>query len=378
MALKGLKVIELAGLAPSPFAGMLLADYGADVIRVDQLKPNQSTNLLARGKKSISVNLKKPDGLVIVKKLISDADILIEPFRPGVMEKLGLGPDILLSENERLIYARLSGYGQNGPLSKAAGHDINYVSMTGVLSKLGRAGEAPFPPINLLGDFAGGSILCVMGIMMALHARASSGIGQIVDASLSDGAAYASSFLYSSFNQIPLIWPGKRGCNVLDSGCPYYNTYKTKDGRYMAVGSLEPQFYAALLKGLELQGADIPHQMELPKWGVLAKTFKDKFESKTQAEWVDIFSSLDACVTPVLSFEEAANHPHNKERGMFVDVPGGIPEASPSPKLSATPANPGTRIPVLGENTRGILEALGYDAEETKRLVDEEVVRASS
>jgi alpha-methylacyl-CoA racemase len=377
MALKGLKVIEMAGLAPSPFAGMLLADYGAEVIRIDQLKPLLSTNVLARGKKSISIDLKKPGGVEIVKKIVSDADILIEPFRPGVMEKLGLGPDVLLKHNRKLIYARLSGYGQNGNMSQAAGHDINYVSMTGVLSKLGRANDAPFPPINLLADFAGGSILCVMGILMALHSRAGSGVGQVVDAALTDGAAYASSFLFSSFNQIPMMWPGQRGCNLLDSGCPYYNTYRTKDGRYMAVGALEPQFYAALLQGLDLEKADLPHQMELPKWGELAKAFKDQFANKTQSEWVDIFRDLDACVTPVLTFAEAAEHPHNKERGMFLEVPGGSAEPSPSPKLSAHPANVDLNIPKLGQHTMEILGSLGYDEETTKKLLNDRIISIS-
>lgn len=377
MALKGLKVIEMAGLAPSPFAGMLLADYGADVIRIDQPKPLLSTNVLARGKKSISINLKKPGGVEIVKKLVNDADILIEPFRPGVMEKLGLGPEVLLKENKKLIYARLSGYGQNGSMSQAAGHDINYVAMTGVLSKLGRADAAPFPPVNLLADFAGGSILCVMGIMMALHSRSNSGEGQIVDAALTDGAAYASSFLFSSINQIPMMWPGQRGCNLLDSGCPYYNTYGTKDGRYMAVGALEPQFYTALLQGLELGEAGLPHQMELPKWGELAKAFQDKFASKTQSEWVEIFSKLDACVTPVLTFAEAAEHPHNKDRGMFLAGPGGTAEPSPSPKLSANPANPDLTIPKLGEHTMEILGSLGYDEVTSKQLLSDQVINVS-
>lgn len=374
MALKGIKVIEMAGLAPSPFAGMLLADYGAEVIRVDQPKPLLSTNVLARGKKSISVNLKKPGGVEIVKKLVNDADILIEPFRPGVMEKLGLGPDILLTENSKLIYARLSGYGQSGSMSQAAGHDINYVAMTGVLSKLGRANEAPFPPANILADFAGGSILCVMGILMALHARANSGTGQVVDAALSDGAAYASSFLFSSQNQIPMMWPGPRGCNLLDSGCPYYNTYQTKDERYMAVGALEPQFYEALLKGLGLEDAKLPHQMELPKWGEIGKAFTEKFSSKNQSEWVEIFSKLDACVTPVLTFSEAAAHPHNKDRGMFLEFPGGAAEPSPSPKLSANPANPDLTIPKLGQHTIEILQSLGYDEEASKQLLADQVV----
>ena len=376
-ALKGVKVIEMAGLAPSPFAGMLLADYGAEVIRIDQPQPILSTNILARGKKSISVNLKKPGGVEIVKKLISDADILIEGFRPGVMEKLGLGPEVLLKDNKKLIYARLSGYGQNGSMSQVAGHDINYVSMTGVLSKLGRANDAPFPPMNLLADFAGGSILCVMGILMALHTRTSSGMGQVVDASLTDGAAYASSFLFSSLNQLPMMWPGQRGCNLLDSGCPYYNTYRTKDGRYMAVGALEPQFYTALLQGLELENAELPNQLELPKWGELAKAFKEQFSNKTQSEWVEIFSKLDACVTPVLTFAEAAEHPHNKERGMFLEVPGSIPEPSPSPKLSANPANPDLKIPTLGQHTMEILSSLGYDEETSKQLLTDQVICAS-
>ena len=376
MALKGLKVIEMAGLAPSPFAGLILADYGADVIRVDQLKPILSTNVLARGKKSISINLKKPDGIAVVKKLIQDADIIIEPFRPGVMERLGLGPTDLLENNQKLIYARLSGYGQTGPMNQAAGHDINYVAMTGVLSKLGPAGSPPFPPINLLADFAGGSILCVMGIMMALHSRSATGKGQVVDAALSAGAAYTSSFLFSSMNQIPMIWPAghTRGHNLLDSGCPYYNTYETKDGKYMAVGALEPQFYTALLEGLELSKVELPSQMNLPKWGEIKKAFEDQFRSKSQAEWVEVFGKVDACVTPVLSFAEAAEHPHNKERGVFLEVPGGVPEPAPSPRLSAHPCNPDVNIPKLGEHTSEILKSLGYNQNTIESMKEDGVV----
>lgn len=372
MALKGLKVIEMAGLAPSPFAGLLLADYGAEVIRIDQPQPLLSTNVLARGKRSISVNIKKAEGIEIVKKLTADADIIIEPFRPGVMERLGLGPEVLLSENKKLIYARLSGYGQEGPMSQAAGHDINYVAMSGVLSKLGRANGAPFPPVNLLADFAGGSILCVMGIMMALHSRSSSGNGQVVDAGLSDGAAYASSFLFSSQHQLPMMWPAPRGHNVLDSGCPYYNTYETSDKRYIAVGSLEPQFYQNLIKGLGLEDQDLPSQMDFTKWHKLAALFTETIKSKTQKEWADIFSTLDACVTPVLSFDEAVEHPHNIARGMFLDNK----EPSPSPKLSGTPACPKTDIPGLGQHTEQIMEELGFDKDIVKKLLDDKVIKA--
>lgn len=381
MALKGLKVVEMAGLAPSPFAGMILADYGAEVIRVDPLKPILSTNILARGKKSIAINIKKPDGVDIVKKLVFGADILIEPFRPGVMERLGLGPGLLMQENKKLIYARLSGYGQSGSMTQAAGHDINYLAMNGVLSKLGRSTEPPFPPINLLADFAGGSALCVMGIMMALFSRNSTGNGQIVDAALSDGAAYISSFLFSSKNQVPMMWPGKRGCNVLDSGCPYYNTYKTKDDKYMAVGALEPQFYSSFLHGLDINNDEypnLPQQLDMPRWNELFAIFTDKFQSKTQNEWVQIFINIDACVSPVLSFSEAAVHPHNVEREMFMNVQDGVSEPAPSPKLSDNPAKPFTKIPNLGEHTMEILESLGYDKEASQSLLLSHVINVSN
>src|SRR5215469_14929231 len=262
-ALEGIRVIEMAGLAPAPFCGMILADFGADVVRVDRIGAG-SVDQLARGKRSVAVNLKSPEGVETVLRLAERADVLLEPYRPGVMERLGLGPEVACGRNTRLVYARLTGFGQDGPYANMAGHDINYIAISGALSLLGRKGEKPLAPVNLLGDFAGGGMLCALGILLALLERNTSGRGQIVDAAMVDGAAYLSTFVYKFRNNG--MWRDERGTNMLDSGAPFYDTYQTKDGRYMSVGAIEPQFYAALLKGLGLDAATMPHQMDQLKW----------------------------------------------------------------------------------------------------------------
>lgn len=315
MALKGIKVIELAGLAPSPFCGMILADFGASVIRVDKVGSGLNYDVTARGKKSIALNLKQPQGAQILKKLCSDSDVLIEPFRAGVMEKLGLGPQVLMDQNPGLIYARLTGFGQSGPFHKMAGHDINYLATSGILSRLGRKSEPPVAPVNLLADFAGGGLTCAMGIMAALFERSKSGQGQVIDANMVEGAAYVGSWIYLS--QKMMIWGKDRGENVLDTGAHFYETYQTADGKYMAVGAIEPQFYAELLDKIGSDSDQLP-QLLGPESedlkGKLAKIFK----SKTRDEWCQIFDGSDACVTPVLELDEAPEHPHNKARQAFV------------------------------------------------------------
>ncbi|NXF89395.1 AMACR racemase, partial [Eubucco bourcierii] len=247
MALGGVRVLELAGLAPAPLCGMILADFGARVVRVDRTRSASNSDVQARGKRSLALNLKRPSGVAVLKRLCRGADVLIEPFRHGVMEKLGLGPEVLLQENPRLIYARLTGFGQTGKYAKSAGHDINYLALSGVLSKLGRKDEKPYAPLNLLADFAGGGVMCAVGIVMALYERTKSGKGQVIDASMVEGVAYLSSFLWKSQNS--MLWSRPRGENLLDSGAPFYETYKTSDGKFMAVGAIEAQFYEQLLKG---------------------------------------------------------------------------------------------------------------------------------
>ncbi|XP_029434960.1 alpha-methylacyl-CoA racemase [Rhinatrema bivittatum] len=367
MALAGVSVLEMAGLAPAPLCGMILADFGAKVIRVDRPKNAATMDVLARGKRSLALNLKSPEGAMVLKKLCVHSDVLIEPFRQGVMEKLGLGPETVLQENPRLIYARLTGFGQSGMYAEVAGHDINFVALSGLLSKLGRKNENPYAPLNLLGDFAGGSIICALGIVMALFERMKSGKGQVIDASMVEGAAYVGSFLWKS--QSLGIWSRPRGENMLDSGAPYYDTYKTLDGKFMSVGALEPKFYQALLKGLELDSTKLPDQHSFSKWDSLRSIFTDTFLKKTQAEWCKIFDGTDACVIPVLSFEEAALHPHNKERASFFMNAKEDVSPRPAPLLSRTPATPSTRRdPLVGEHTHEILKEYGFTEGEITNL----------
>ncbi|XP_061732574.1 alpha-methylacyl-CoA racemase isoform X3 [Nerophis ophidion] len=302
MALAGIRVVELAGLAPAPFCGMILADFGAKVIRVDRTKAGSSLDTQTRGKRSVAINLKTSEGVALLRKLCVQSDVVLEPYRKGVMEKLRLGPQELLKENPGLVYARLTGYGQSGMYASAAGHDINYLAMSGLLSRLGRSGEKPYAPLNLLADFAGGGLTCALGIVLALLERTKSGKGQIIDASMVEGAAYVGSFVWKSHSIG--MWDRPRGENMLDSGAPFYDTYLTSDAKYMAVGAIEPQFYQQLLQGLELDADQLPPQMSFDDWPQLRRIFSERFALKTQADWSRIFDGTDACVTPVLSFDQ--------------------------------------------------------------------------
>ncbi|XP_063310035.1 alpha-methylacyl-CoA racemase [Pelobates fuscus] len=364
MALAGVRVLELAGLAPAPFCGMILSDFGAQVIRVDKINSSHfPMDTMGRGKRSIALNLKSSNGVDILKSLCKKSDVLLEPFRHGVMESLGLGPEVLLSENPKLIYARLTGYGQSGKYARSAGHDINYVSLSGLLSKLGKKHENPVSPLNLLADFAGGGVICALGITMALLERVQSGQGQVIDSSMVEGAAYLGSFVWKS--QKLGLWSRSRGENLLDGGAPFYCTYKTLDGKYMAVGALEPQFYKELLKGLNLDSSDLPSQMSFSDWPEIRKIFTETFEQKTQAEWCHIFNGTDACVTPVVSLNEVTAHQHNKERGSFIINDQGEVSPRPAPVLSRTPAAPdASRDPFVGEHTYEVLSEYGFSAKE--------------
>uniref|UniRef100_A0A3Q1F212 Alpha-methylacyl-CoA racemase n=1 Tax=Acanthochromis polyacanthus TaxID=80966 RepID=A0A3Q1F212_9TELE len=377
MALAGVRVIELAGLAPAPFCGMILADFGAKVIRVDRTKVAASMDTQARGKRSVAINLKTAEGVALLRKLCVQSDVVLEPYRKGVMEKLGLGPHELLMENPRLIYARLTGYGQSGSYATAAGHDINYLAMSGLLSRLGRSGEKPYAPLNLLADFAGGGLTCALGIVLALLERTKSGKGQVIDASMVEGAAYTGSFIWKS-RSIGL-WDRSRGENLLDSGAPFYDTYQTSDGKYMAVGAIEPQFYKQLLQGLELNAGDLPPQMSFDDWPELRRIFTQRFASKTQADWSRIFDGTDACVTPVLTFEQVSAHPHNQERGSFVKDSSGQESPRPAPVLSRTPAEPGLgSSPDPGEHTVEVLEEYGFASSEIDKMVAAGVVECNA
>ncbi|XP_048734819.2 alpha-methylacyl-CoA racemase-like isoform X2 [Ostrea edulis] len=369
MALHGVKVIEFAGLAPAPFCGMILSDFGAKVIRID--KPNSlEMDRQGRGKRSIAIDLKKKEGLSIVRQLCSTADVLIEPFRAGVMEKLGLGPKFLLNENPKLIYARLTGYGQNGPMSSRAGHDINYIATSGVLSYIGRSRERPHAPLNLLADFAGGGMTCALGIIMALYERTQSGQGQVIDASMVEGSAYVANWLWKS-SDLP-IWGKPRGENSLDGGAPFYDTYETADKKYMAVGALEPQFYVKLLQGLGLSVEEYPQTMINDK---MKQKIAQVFATKTRAEWTEIFKDMDACCTPILDPQEAALHPHNAINKSFLRSADGKFEPGPAPKLSRTPGvDRVLTAPRQGQHTVEILKEIGYSGEAAQKLIDSEVV----
>ncbi|KFV61926.1 Alpha-methylacyl-CoA racemase, partial [Dryobates pubescens] len=291
----------------------------------------------------------------------------------GVMEKLGLGPEVLLQENPRLIYARLTGFGQTGKYAKSAGHDINYLALSGVLSKLGRKDEKPYAPLNLLADFAGGGVMCAMGIVTALYERTKSGKGQVIDASMVEGVAYLSSFLWKSQNLG--LWSRPRGENLLDSGAPFYDTYQTSDGKFMAVGAIEPQFYEQFIKGLGLDSDKIPSQLNFSDWPEMKKKIASVFAQKTQAEWCSIFDATDACVTPVLSFDEVASHQHNKQRSSFIKNNAGEISPRPAPLLSRTPAVPSIkRDPFIGEHTQEILLENGFTKEEIAKLYSDEVI----
>ncbi|XP_034751595.1 alpha-methylacyl-CoA racemase [Etheostoma cragini] len=377
MALAGVRVIELAGLAPAPFCGMILADFGAKVIRVDRNKVGMSLDTQARGKRSVAINLKMAEGVALLKKLCVQSDVVLEPYRKGVMEKLGLGPQEMLKENPRLIYARLTGYGQSGSYATAAGHDINYLAISGLLSRLGRSGEKPYAPLNLMADFAGGGLTCALGIVLALLERTTSGKGQIIDASMVEGAAYVGSFAWKS-RRIGM-WDSPRGQNMLDSGAPFYDTYETADGKYMAVGAIEPQFYRQLLTGLELDAAELPPQMSLTDWPELRRIFTKRFSSKTQADWSRIFDGTDACVTPVLSFDQVSSHPHNQDRASFIKDSSGEESPRPAPVLSRTPAVPCLASdPVIGEHTVEVLNEYGFTSADIDQMLTAGVVECNA
>ncbi|NXU31957.1 AMACR racemase, partial [Thalassarche chlororhynchos] len=378
MALSGVRVLELAGLAPAPLCGMILADFGAQVVRVDRTPRSAvATDVQGRGKRSLALDLKQPPGAAALKGLSCANKIkTLNSILHCIMEKLGLGPEVLLQENPRLIYARLTGFGQTGKYAKSAGHDINYLALSGVLSKLGRKHENPYAPVNLLADFAGGGVMCAMGIVTALYERTKSGKGQIIDASMVKGVAYLSSFLWKSQNLG--LWNRCRGENLLDSGAPFYETYKTSDGKFMAVGAIEPQFYEQLIKGLGLDSDKLPSQLSFSDWPKMKKKFASIFAQKTQAEWCSVFDGTDACVTPVLSFDDVASHQHNKQRSSFIRNDQEEISPRPAPLLSRTPAVPSfKRDPFIGEHTEEILLEYGFTKEEITKLYSDKVIECN-
>jgi len=359
--LDGVRVIEIASLAPAPFGCMILSDLGADVLRVE--RPDSCAagrpdpvDPLTRGRRSIGLNLKDPAGIELLLRLAESYDVLVEGFRPGVTERLGFGPDVCAARNPGLIYARMTGWGQEGPLAPTAGHDIDYIGISGALHPIGRAGERPVPPLNLVGDFGGGGMLLAIGVLAALVERQRFGLGQVVDAAMVDGSALLTSFIYGL--RARGGWRDERGVNLLDGGAPFYDTYATADGKYVAVGALEPQFYAALLRGLGLDGTGLPAQLDIPKWPILREKFTEIFATRTRDEWAEVFAGTDACVAPVLAPAEVASHPHNAARGTFTDV-GGIIQPAPAPRFGRSAVDKPDPPRRPGANTDEVLGADG-------------------
>ena len=364
--LSGVKLVELAGIGPGPYTCMLLADAGADVLRVDRASGRPAGlsksmppapagphwDLLNRSRRSVAVDLKNPDGVALVLDLVAQADGLVEGWRPGVAERLGLGPEDCLARNERLVYGRMTGWGQEGPLADTAGHDIDYIALSGALWSVGRAGERPVPPINLVGDFGGGGMLLAFGLVAALLEAQRSGKGQVVDAAMVDGAASLMTMTFA-FHQLGW-WLEERGVNILDTGSHFYEVYDTADGKWFAIGAIEPQFYAELLKVLELDGEDLPPQQDRTQWPAMKERFAAIFRSRSRDEWTERFAGTDACGAPVLSPWEAHLHPHNVARRTFVDL-AGVVQPGPAPRFSRTPSSVQRPPPVAGQDTDAAL-----------------------
>ncbi len=367
--LHGTRIIEISGIGPGPFAAMVLADMGADVIRVQRpgggMFATGPTDLLNRGKRCICVDLKKPEGVDVVLRLVEGADALVEGFRPGVTEKLGIGPDACLERNPRLVYGRMTGWGQSGPLAQEAGHDINYVSLTGALHAMGRRGEKPAIPLNLIGDFGGGGLLMAFGVVCALFEAKGSGQGQVVDAAMVDGASLLLASIYGA--QQSGWWSEERGTNLLDSGAHFYEVYETADGKWVSIGSLEPQFYASLVERLGLEGVDLPQQMDKSQWPALKERLAGIFKTKTRDGWCTVFENSDACFAPVLAMSEAHEHPHNAARGTFLEK-NGARQPRPAPRFSRTEAELGIGPAKIGEHTDEILGEAGYRPQQIDAL----------
>jgi len=370
--LAGVKIIEIAGIGPGPFCCMLLADMGAEVLRVDRndvvelgIVMEPRFNVLNRGRRSIGVNLKTPEGVALVKRLIAGADALVEGFRPGVMERLGLGPDECLAVNPRLVFGRMTGFGQEGPMSRAAGHDINYIALTGALHAIGRKGAGPVPPLNLVGDFGGGSLYLAFGIVCAILEARGSGIGQVVDAAIVDGAASLMTFAYGLMRAG--LWTDERGENALDSGAPWYDVYETLDSKHVSIGAIEGRFYQELLRRLGLDNEALPAQDDRAGWPVLRARFTDVFRTKTREEWSLLLEGTDTCFAPVLAIDEAPDHAHALARGNYVTV-AGIKQPGPAPRFSRTKPEIRSPPPVPGEHTEAALRDWGVSDDEIAKL----------
>ena len=376
--LSGVKILEIQGIGPGPFGTMMLSDMGATVVRVDRPRrvdtlpnDNPSLDFLARGRRSVALDLKHPDGVETLLRMVEKADVLLEGFRPGVMERLGLGPDVCLERNPGLVYARMTGWGQEGPLASAAGHDINYIALAGALAHIGRAGEPPLAPLNLVGDFGGGGMLVAYGIVCALVERATSGRGQVVDAAMVDGVAALMSIIHGAHQSG--WWHEERGSNMLDGGAHFYDAYETKDGKYVSIGSIEPQFYAELLEKTGLTGDDLSGQLDRSGWPAMKERLAEIFAQKTRDEWCEIMEGSDVCFAPVLTMSEAPGHPHNRARGTFVERDG-VYQAAPAPRFSRSTCEIQGPPPVPGEHTDEVLTEYGFSREEVTKLRDAKAI----
>ena len=359
--LNGYTVIELAGIGPAPMGGMMLADMGAEVIRIDRAAGANNMamkDVSARGKKSVVINLKDPRGIETLLQMIENADVLIDPYRPGVCEKLGIGPDVCLQRNPKLVFARMTGWGQEGPLAHAAGHDINYISITGALYAMGRSGEKPVPPLNLVGDMGGGGMLLVTGVLAAMLEATSSGKGQVIDVAMVDGAAQLM-WMFHGFEAMGLWDASKRGSNMLDGGAHYYDAYECADGEFVSIGSIEPQFYALLKQHAGLSEEDFGDQNNAGKWPEMKEKLAAVFKQKTQAQWCEIMEGTDVCFAPVLSFVDAPSHPANVARNTYIEMDG-VTQPAPAPRFSRTPSTVRHGGPNPGQDTEAVLAAMGF------------------
>ena len=360
--LVGVKIVEFAGIGPGPFCGMLLADLGADVVRIDRAETagRGHPDLANRGKRSIAVDLKKPEGVEAALSLIEKADGLLEGFRPGVMERLGVGPDVALKRNPRLVYGRMTGWGQTGPWSQMAGHDIDYIALTGALHTMGRKDEPPAPPLNLVGDFGGGALYLAFGLLAGIIEAKSSGKGQVVDCAMIDGAASLMTMFYNM--KAVGMWSAERDSNLLDGGAHFYDTYTCAVGKWLAVGSIEPQFHAELVKGLGLPADTFGMYMDRSKWPEFSQRIADVVKTKTRDEWMKVFDGTDACVAPVLSMDEAPKHPHNADRKTFVEA-FGVMQPNAAPRFSRTAGAVNGAPAIAGKHSNDVLESWGIAAD---------------
>jgi alpha-methylacyl-CoA racemase len=367
--LNGYTVIELAGIGPAPMGGMILADMGAEVIRIDRAAGASHLmmkDVSSRGKKSVVINLKDPGGIETLLRMLENADVLIDPFRPGVCEKLGIGPDVCLARNPKLVFARMTGWGQDGPLAQAAGHDINYISITGALYAMGRKGEKPVPPLNLVGDMGGGGMLLVNGVLAALLEATNSGRGQVIDAAMVDGAAQLM-WMFHGFHDMGMWDATQRESNMLDGGAHYYDTYECSDGQYVSIGSIEPQFYALLKQHADLSEEDFGDQNNAAQWPQMKEKLAAVFKQKSQAQWCEIMEGTDVCFAPVLSFLDAPAHPANVARETYIEVDG-LTQPAPAPRFSRTPSSVAHAGPQMGQDTDTVLAAMGFGESEIADL----------